>query len=309
MYNQLYKIVTLAFIFLLAFSACTNRPKEVLSQRKMAHVLTDLHKLEGTLSVAIPNHGDATENAPYYNVILSSYSITQAEFDSSLVWYAKNPKRFEKVYIRVNENLEAWEKEIKGGKYYPIDTTEISSNLAFLQLWDQSNAYVFNKDSSENDLAFEIENDSLLLGDVYILSFFQRIAPQDSSESRKAFLSINYLNGKSDTLLTNQLYNDSLLRKYTFYLFAKDTLKIRSISGELSSAKNRKGLQNYTVDSISLLRKYNPGIEEELRLLVNASDTTTTTPTSAVKIFDKRQKEPAIRFEKPVQFEKIREDR
>ena len=270
----------LVVVFLL-LPACSNRPKGTLGAGQMANILTDLHKLDGTL--AVQGIDRAPESAHYYEAILEKHRTTQAAFDSSLLWYTRNPKRFEKVYIKVVDNITNWEKEIAGGKYHPVDTGSVAGQPAFAltHLWDKPLQYRLTGDSARTGLDFEFENDSLLLGDVYILSCLQRIAPGDSAETRRAQLCINYLNGKTDTLST-ALHNDIILRRITFYMHAKDTLRIRSVSGTLLSGSGYMGKQNVCIDSIFFVRRYDPLMQDSLRSLVETNDTTKI-PASKVK--------------------------
>ena len=303
--------LTIVCSFLFA-TACTNRPKEVLNPNKMVKVLTDLHKLDGIIAAEGMEYTEI--NALYYEHILEKHNINQAIFDSSLVWYTRNPKRFEKVYIKVVENVTDWENEILGGKYHPIelDTVEILT-FAFSNLWHLPITYQLNGDSARTELAFEIENDSLLLGDIYILSFLHRIAPEDSTSDRRAMLYINYLNGKSDTLST-ALHNDSLLRRFTFYKYVNDSLKIKSVAGKLLAGSDYKGTQHVFIDSVSLIRRYSPSMQDSLRIIVDVNDTTkidvkeltdSITQKKMDLIIDSTQIQPAILLKKPV-FERTR---
>lgn len=88
------------------FVSCTIRPKEVLSRREMTEVLYDLHRMEGCLQAAGYNYGNDAEVALYYQAVLDKHGITQAQFDSSLVWYTDNPKRFVVIYPKVVERLQ-----------------------------------------------------------------------------------------------------------------------------------------------------------------------------------------------------------
>ncbi len=99
---------TLSFISLLLcvlLSACSPRPNGVLSARKMEKVLYDIHRADGILYVK--GYGNRTDEttAKYYEVVLQRHSVTQAQFDSSLVWYTDNPKRFDKIYPKVMARL------------------------------------------------------------------------------------------------------------------------------------------------------------------------------------------------------------
>ena len=82
------------------------RPRSVLSNREMRDVLYDLHRVDGALQVAGYSYGHSQEVAGYYKNVLDEHGITQAQFDSSLVWYTDNPQIFNKIYPKVIERLE-----------------------------------------------------------------------------------------------------------------------------------------------------------------------------------------------------------
>jgi len=88
------------------FSACTYRPRGVLSERRMREVLIDLHKAEGTLQIKGLANNDR-QVALYYQAVLQKHGITQAQFDSSLVWYTDNPNIFDKIYPNVVKQIES----------------------------------------------------------------------------------------------------------------------------------------------------------------------------------------------------------
>ena len=83
------------------------RPRGVLSNREMRNVLYDLHRADGAIQVAGYNYSHDQEVAAYYKNVLDKHGITQAQFDSSLVWYTDNPQIFNKIYPKVLERLEA----------------------------------------------------------------------------------------------------------------------------------------------------------------------------------------------------------
>ena len=82
------------------------RPRGVLSNREMRNVLYDLHRADGAIQVAGYNYSHDQEVAAYYKNVLDKHGITQAQFDSSLVWYTDNPQIFNKIYPKVIERLE-----------------------------------------------------------------------------------------------------------------------------------------------------------------------------------------------------------
>ena len=102
---------------LLAVAGC--RPRSVLSNREMRDVLYDMHRADAAIQVAGYNYAHDIEVAGYYKNVLDKYGITQAQFDSSLVWYTNNPQIFNKIYPKVLERLEAdfeCEKQLREAK-------------------------------------------------------------------------------------------------------------------------------------------------------------------------------------------------
>lgn len=250
---------------LLIFAACSNRPKGVLDQEDMVNLLTDMHKLDGALVERGLMFSNDTTKTKYYNFIFAKYNITKANFDSSLVWYTKKPQEFNNIYNKVLINLSLQEKEVKSGKYHFIDSVELAKVKS--ELWRRRNKYELTKDSTRTKLDFEVVDPSLLYGDVYILRFLLRIAPEDSCTKQHISVRLNYQNGKVDSAFA-LAHHDSLLRRYTIKLPATRKLKIKSISGELLGSKAYKGKLHATLDSISLIRKFNPVHQDSLRKLV-----------------------------------------
>lgn len=89
----------------LAMVGC--RPDDVLSNREMRDLLYDLHRMDGALQTAGYNYGHNEEVAAYYQSVLDKHGVTQAQFDSSLVWFTDNPQIFNKIYPNVVARLQA----------------------------------------------------------------------------------------------------------------------------------------------------------------------------------------------------------
>jgi len=259
--NFLWQLAFLLVVIL--FSACTGRPDGVLSDNDMTNVLVDLHKMEGVLIEKGMNFSSSfPERDLYYYSVLAKHNVTKAEFDSSLVWYTKNPHRFEKVYEKVEVELAKHQALIKTNFYHPIDSAAL--NIVRVDLWNKATKVLFTKDSARTHFDFEIKNASLLYGDVYELKFLQRISPVDSCGNQRIKLKINYVNNQSDSLCQTA-HHDSILRKYTFRLKANRKLKIVSITGSLLGSDKYKGKMSVRMDSISLKRIFDKTKQDYFR--------------------------------------------
>lgn len=272
MLNQPNKIFSRFVLFLgiiLTLTACDGRPKGVLSKSEMISVLTDLHKLDGYLFEKGYQYNHFVDKTPYYHFILQKHGITESEFDASLVWYTKNPKTFERIYDQVLVNLTEFDNIVKSGKYHPVDSAALAKMK--INIWNKSIKYQFTKDSIRTRLHFEITDNNLMLGDVYVLRFLQQIAPEDSCTNQHVVLRINYTDGKTDSAFAES-HNDNLSRRYTFRLPALRKQKIKSVSGELLGSKEYKGKFNAMLDSISLTREFNGLKQDSLRKVLQKAD-------------------------------------
>lgn len=100
------RVVILLWLIGSLFVSC--RPRDILSRRQMQAVLVDLHKTEAILQVTgYASFAYEEEESKAYYLTLQKHNLTQAQFDSSLVWYTRHPQLFDKIYPKVYAQLEA----------------------------------------------------------------------------------------------------------------------------------------------------------------------------------------------------------
>jgi len=268
--HNLLRLLLCGLVAVLVLTGCF-RPKGVLSQGTMTDVLVDMHKTDAILAENNTAYGQYSKKAPYYNYIFKKHGITKAEFDSTLVWYTKNPQKFENMYDDVIKRLTALQKEVDDNKFHPIDYANLGKIRA--DIWVKPTHHKFTKDSARTKLDFEIKRADLLYKDVYELKMLLKIAKEDSCKKQRIELRINYYNGTSDHTYT-LLRNDGLTRRFTLRMPAYRKLKIKSVSGYLLGSSAFKGKFNATLDSIRFIREFNSLYTDSLRRLVQEADTT-----------------------------------
>lgn len=76
----------------------------------MRELLVDLHKTDALIQMqALPVQANEVRDI-YYAETLEKHGVTQAQFDSSLVWYTAHPQFFNKIYPKVLKELDAQEE-------------------------------------------------------------------------------------------------------------------------------------------------------------------------------------------------------
>ena len=103
-----YILILCLLSFVLCLTGC--RPKGILHSWEMREVLVDLHKTDALLTISKVGFANTEPRAIYYAQVLEKHGITQAEFDSSLVWYTAHPQLFDKIYPKVLKELKAQEE-------------------------------------------------------------------------------------------------------------------------------------------------------------------------------------------------------
>ena len=86
------------------------RPRRILSSSEMREVLVDLHKTDAAMQISGIWNTDYEARDLYYAQVLEKHGVTQAQFDSSLVWYTAHPQFFNKIYPKVLKELAAEEE-------------------------------------------------------------------------------------------------------------------------------------------------------------------------------------------------------
>lgn len=85
-------------------AACqVKRPDHVLQDDLMEEVLYDYH-IAKAMGEEVP-YNENYKRVLYIESVFKKHGITQADFDSSMVWFARNPEVLAKIYEKVNLRL------------------------------------------------------------------------------------------------------------------------------------------------------------------------------------------------------------
>jgi hypothetical protein len=140
------------------FQACDNRPFHVLSGKKMEAVLFDMYIAQAEIDNNRNVFSDSARKQDLLNAVFRKHKITQADFDSSLLWYSDNLEQYAKInekiiqrYTEMTEDLKTQQLENpemliveEPGIRYPVE-----NQTFFLRKTDiPQNVYVFQADTT-----------------------------------------------------------------------------------------------------------------------------------------------------------------
>ena len=115
------KTGTLIFLLLVFFS-CSNppveKPEKLIDEQIMIDMLVDIHLSEAAFNHL--RHRDSlverSSSVDFYYSILDKYHIQDSVFEKSFIFYASQPRRFEKMYRQAMNKLSEMEQEYSGRK-------------------------------------------------------------------------------------------------------------------------------------------------------------------------------------------------
>lgn len=114
-------IQILLFLLVVVVLACekpvVSKPDHLIHQDKMIDMLVDIHMAEATYNKfrydTSRSHFTSTD---FYYSVLSKYEVADSVFEKSFLYYASEPKNFEKMYRTVMNRLTETEQDLSGRK-------------------------------------------------------------------------------------------------------------------------------------------------------------------------------------------------
>jgi len=117
----------LIIVTLFAAAGCDDppmpEPGRLIEREKMVEMLADIHLAEAAFNSL--RHQDSivreSSSADFYYSILDKYEVQDTVFEQSFVFYASQPRQFEKMYREAMNKLNEMEQEYSGRKNDLLD--------------------------------------------------------------------------------------------------------------------------------------------------------------------------------------------
>ena len=176
------------------FTACSvELPSHVISEGKMEKILYDYHLAQG---MAEAKGGDVEANRYLYvQKVFEKYHITEAQFDTSMVWYSGHTSHLDKMYDRIEARLER-ESNAAGlnipeeDKYARFTAEGDTANI-----WQGSNMIFMHGNRVQNLYTLVIPADSTFRrGDYFMFRCTNRFIAQDNQREGFILLQVRYDN-------------------------------------------------------------------------------------------------------------------
>lgn len=192
------RYILMFLIVVCAMTSCKpRRPSGIISERKMQAILYDYHLAQG---IAESNAEDIERNR-YLLVqsVFRKHGVTEAQFDSSMIYYNTNPKLLETIYNRLGQRYQAEAKALGLG----LTETEIYASYSQFgdtaNVWNAQTIMLIRNDGLDNIRTLNMQCDSTFhAGDSFRLNFMVNFLVPGKALAY-AFLTIHYPEGKTLT--------------------------------------------------------------------------------------------------------------
>jgi hypothetical protein len=149
-----------------AFLSCRKLPKGVLSEKKMKEVLIDVQLAENIINSNYQSYPDSARKAILYQSVFRKHKITQAVYDSSLVWYGKNLDILIQIYDLAINDINKQIRDLGDVQA----TADPSINQDSINIWPRRDYLTLQPEALFNGTIFDIVPErGYLPGSVFVL--------------------------------------------------------------------------------------------------------------------------------------------
>lgn len=153
-------IISAILLFVSSVLSCSNRPDNILSPGKMEEVLYDYHIAQALASRFSNQESDSVWL--YFEAVYKKHDITEADFDSSLIYYNRHPKELKDIYSRIEERFSTSLKDvqIQIGSNEMMAYAQGSDTAQVCDIWKGEHMYVLHNNIYQNKESFIIKADT-----------------------------------------------------------------------------------------------------------------------------------------------------
>lgn len=138
-------------------SCKVKRPDTVLSDEKLEAVLYDYHVAKAMGEQL--SYDEGYKRVLYLQSVFRKHGITEAQFDTSMVWLTRNPDILRDIYERVNERLRAEKDQVEDLIALRDNKPKESLPGDSIDVWAWDRVYHLTGMPLDNLVAFDLPSD------------------------------------------------------------------------------------------------------------------------------------------------------
>lgn len=217
--------VTLMVVCLL-LSCKPSVPSGIIPQGEMEDILYDYHI---AMAMARDNYETADANTvTYRRAVLKKYNVSQADFDSSMVYYMRHTELLHDIYVKVSDRIDQEAVSLgasasDAGRYGTLSSSGDTANV-----WKNATAMLLMPRKPFNYVPFQVDVDSTFhKGDRLTLEMDAQFLYQDGMRDGMAVLAVQF---KNDSVVS-RVSRIQTTQHYAVEVTDRDSLGIKKVSG------------------------------------------------------------------------------
>ena len=237
-------------------------PSEYIQPDELEDILYDYHVAEAMARNGSSMDADYNQTK-YFLAVLEKHQVTEAVFDSSLVYYYTHAERLKVIYSRVQERLVNDAKKL-GASVGDINRySQYSESGDTANIWRNETALLLIPRPTRNRFDFVVKADSTFkLGDSFMFQFVTEHIWQNGSKDAVVCIKTMY---EKDSVLqsVNHVSISGITQLRVPY---NKTLKIKELRGFIYLPQGEEDVETRRlmfVSQIQLIRFHNKEIEEQ----------------------------------------------
>ncbi len=235
-------------------------PSEYIQPDDMEDLIYDYHVAQG---IAMQQDGSQDYNRRLnFELVLKKHGLTQAQFDSSLVYYYTRADRFQEIYKhvleRLNNEAEKYGAAVSEG---PIKAASLSGDTA--DVWKGNRALMLLNDRPYHLYQFAQKADTAYrAGDSFMLSMNTTWLMQQGNRQATVYLAITYANDSTVKQYSTVSSSGNTTLRIPYCKERVKEIKGFVMCGMRPSTDDTNSLCVLFVNNIQLFRFHNKIIEQ-----------------------------------------------
>lgn len=247
--NRYLRLLLLGTVFTVV-SCGKQIPDDIIQPSAMEELLHDYH-LALTMGNDL-NYSERYKRESYKNYVFKKHGVTEAEFDSSMVWYTRNTKELTDIYKNLQKRYEMAEEQMKSELNKRSGQISVSLSGDSVDVWSDRNLYWLTTSPLTNRLMFDLKADTTFHNkDILVLEADYSFLAYEKNTA-KAVVSMKITFDNDSTLAMSKVIEKS--GKEQLVLQPDSAYKYKSISGFVYYSNPDSTDATVLINNIKLLR-------------------------------------------------------
>lgn len=218
----------LLWVTVLIFMSCGKQiPGDIIQPAEMEDLLYDYH-----LALTMGNdlsYTDRYKRESYKNYVFEKHGVTEAEFDSSMVWYTRNSIMLTDIYKNLQKRYEIAEEQMRSELNKRSGQISVSLSGDSVDVWSDRNIYWLTSSPLTNRLMFDLKADTTFhTGDILVFEAEYNFLTYEKN-SAKAVVAMNITFKNDSTQGISKVVDKS--GKWNLTLKPDSAFEYKSVNG------------------------------------------------------------------------------